>query len=75
MPYQPVMSVGTAMIAAQLVTFFMIWFVRKSRRLRFVSTIVLTRSRSASVDSVDPQDVVVHVLVVGVEGLGDELCS
>ncbi len=52
MPYQPVMSVGTAMIAAQLVTFFMTWFVRKSRRLRFVSTIVLTRSRRASVDSV-----------------------
>jgi AraC-like DNA-binding protein len=28
MPYQPVISVGTAMIAAQPVTFFIAWFVR-----------------------------------------------
>ncbi len=27
-PYHPVMSVGTAMIAAQLVTFFITWFCR-----------------------------------------------
>jgi hypothetical protein len=45
------MAVGTAMIAAQLVTFFMIEFSRLPRIVMFVSRIVVTRSRSDSVHS------------------------
>src|SRR6266545_546841 len=43
---------GTAMIAAQLVTFFMMRFIRLACTVRLVSTVVATRSRRDSVHSV-----------------------
>ncbi len=45
------MNVGTAMIAAQLVTFFVMTFIRLPWIVRLVSRIVVTRSRSDSVHS------------------------
>ena len=45
-------AVGTAMMAAQLVTFFMIAFMRLPWMVRLVSRMVETRSRSDSVHSV-----------------------
>jgi hypothetical protein len=47
-----VTAVGTAMMAAQLVTFFMIAFWRLPWMARLVSRMVETRSRSDSVHSV-----------------------
>ena len=47
-PYQPVMAVGTAMMAAQLVTFFMTRFMRVPCTLELVSTMVVTRFRNDS---------------------------
>ena len=63
--YQPVMAVGTAMIVAQLVTFFMIRFIRLPCSVRLVSTIVVTRSRRDSCPFRCPNNVVVDVPVIG----------
>jgi len=45
------MNVGTAMIAAHEVTFLVMTFIRLPWIVRFVSRIVVTRSRSDSVHS------------------------
>jgi len=45
------MNVGTAMIAAQLVTFLVMTFIRLPWMVRFVSRMVVTRSRRLSVQS------------------------
>ena len=51
-PYQPVIAVGTAMMAAQLVTFLVITLSRLPYRVMLVSRMVVTRSRRDSVHSV-----------------------
>ena len=51
MPYHPVMAVGTAMIAAHPVSFFITMFRWESCKDRFVSKMESTMSRSESVHS------------------------
>ena len=51
MPNQPVISVGTAMIAAQPDSFFITTLSRMSFSVRLVSKMLPTRSRSDSVHS------------------------
>jgi len=50
-PKYPVTAVGTAMIAAQAVSFFITVLSRASCRDRLVSKMVVTMSRSDSVHS------------------------
>ena len=50
--HQPVIAVGTAMIAAQLVTFLVMTLSRLPCRVMLVSRMVVTRSRRDSVHSV-----------------------